>query len=292
MKWSQERNLHFNNAYKQKDIGLIMEFLLQLNWLRRLWIHNYFREYFPIRLIKTAELPPDNNYLLILYPHGIVTASLIANFATEANQVESKVFPGIDMRFVTLNMNIYLPVIGEYFLALGACGASEYHISYLLEQKPSTAVVLVAGGASEAKLASPGSQYKIIASRRKGFVRIALKNGVSLVPVFSFGENNTYDQYNLKWLPFISDIISRYTGIQVILMHGRGLLQNYYGLLPRRTHINTVVGKPIALPKVENPSEELINKYHKQFFQELMELFEEYKHEYDCAGNEAQLITL
>lgn len=50
-----------------------------------------------------------------------------------------------------------------------------------------------------------------------------------------------------------------------------------------------VVGKPIRVPKVENPSEELVDEYIEKFFNELEKLFEEYKHKYDPVGSEARI---
>ena len=44
-------------------------------------------------LHKTAELPPDRNYVLGFLPHGIISYSAFVTFATEALDV-SKTFPG------------------------------------------------------------------------------------------------------------------------------------------------------------------------------------------------------
>lgn len=52
------------------------------------------------------------------------------------------------------------------------------------------------------------------------------------------------------------------------------------------------VGEPIEVPKVKNPSAELIDEYHEKFHKALYELFEKYKHEYDEAGEEAQLVVV
>lgn len=87
----------------------------------------YFRDYFPVRLIKTAELPPDNNYFLIMYPHGILPFGVLANFGSSANEIETKVFPGVDMRFITLDINFYSPITREYFLSLGKYVPTVYH---------------------------------------------------------------------------------------------------------------------------------------------------------------------
>ena len=51
----------------------------------------------------------------------------------------------------------------------------------------------------------------------------------------------------------------------------------------------SVVGKPIPVPKVEDPSNELIDKYHGIFIQELIQMFEKYKGKYDPQGENACL---
>ena len=50
-----------------------------------------------------------------------------------------------------------------------------------------------------------------------------------------------------------------------------------------------LVGKPIPVPKVENPSSELIDEYHQRFHEALRTLFEENKRMYDEFGDEATL---
>ncbi|KAK7573553.1 hypothetical protein V9T40_010744 [Parthenolecanium corni] len=56
-----------------------------------------------------------------------------------------------------------------------------------------------------------------------------------------------------------------------------------------REHILPLVGEPIEVPKVENPSQELIDEYHEKFFSALATLFEKYKEEYDIHGKESEL---
>lgn len=51
--------------------------------------------------------------------------------------------------------------------------------------------MLAIGGATESLYASPGTM-DLVLHRRKGFVRVALQTGASLVPVINFGENEVY----------------------------------------------------------------------------------------------------
>lgn len=52
------------------------------------------------------------------------------------------------------------------------------------------------------------------------------------------------------------------------------------------------VGEPIEVPKVENPSQELINEYHEKFFSALLDLFEKYREKYDMNGKDSELVFL
>lgn len=50
------------------------------------------------------------------------------------------------------------------------------------------------------------------------------------------------------------------------------------------------MGKPIDLPKIENPEEEIIEKYHQIFTEELTKLFEEHKTKYSKNPDEMKLV--
>lgn len=76
------------------------------------------REYFPVRLIKTAELDPQRNYLMPTFPHGIFPQGIFWNFFTNTNNV-IEIFPGIDFRCILMELMLRFPFAREYFLAMG-----------------------------------------------------------------------------------------------------------------------------------------------------------------------------
>lgn len=41
-------------------------------WVRSWSVWKHAQNYFPVDLVKTAELPPDRNYLICAFPHGIL----------------------------------------------------------------------------------------------------------------------------------------------------------------------------------------------------------------------------
>lgn len=82
----------------------------------KVWRH--FVNYFPVRLIKTHNLDPRGKYIFCYHPHGIIPVGALGNFAMDATGF-SRRFPGIDVRFLTLNVNFMFPVMRELFLSLG-----------------------------------------------------------------------------------------------------------------------------------------------------------------------------
>ncbi|KAK8783062.1 hypothetical protein V5799_015595 [Amblyomma americanum] len=249
----------------------------------------YFRDYFPIRLVKTCELPADRNYLLGYHPHGIMCAGAFCNFATEATDF-SATFPGIRPHLLVLRGQFSFPLHRELLLTGGMCSASRQSLDWILGgEARGNAAVLVVGGAIEALDARPGS-HRLFLSRRKGFVRAALRHGTPLVPVFSFGENELFSQADNaegSRLRRIQAWLTRRLGFSPPLFLGRGVFQYSWGWLPRRRPIVTVVGRPLDVPRRENPSDEEVDRVHRQYVDALLQLFNEHKGQ--CGAPEAEL---
>ncbi|VVC40857.1 Diacylglycerol acyltransferase [Cinara cedri] len=257
--------------------------------MRRLTWWTYFKNYFPVALVKTHDLPADKSYLFATYPHGVLCSGSFSNFATDAGEF-SEIFPGLQSFLITLSFHFSMPFTRELCIGLGLRESSEKSLVNILDGKKGNVAVLMVGGVSEAFKSFPGP-YHVVLKNRRGFVRVALKTGASLVPVFSFGETNVYGlgqaEPNSFWEKVLK-LIKWKSGNRVPV--GRGVFQYSFGIVPRRHPIVTVVGKPIDMPKIANPKEEDIAKYHKIFVEELTSLFEEHKTKYSKHPDEMELI--
>lgn len=87
-------------------------------WVRNWRIWQFYRDYFPVSLEKTADLEPTKNYLIGYHPHGIIGCGAFCNFATEATGF-SKTYPGIKPYLLTLRSQFYWPFLRGYILATG-----------------------------------------------------------------------------------------------------------------------------------------------------------------------------
>lgn len=115
-----------------------------------------------------------------------------------------------------------------------------------------------------------GSDDHIYIRSRKGFVSVAVQEGVDIVPVYHFG--------NTQILSF---------GPKFLEPWGRrwrfslGLLYGILGLpIPRRVELMMVVGPPVRVEKVSplDPRfQDVVNDTHQRYMDTLQELFDKYK---------------
>ncbi|XP_071165310.1 2-acylglycerol O-acyltransferase 2-like [Mytilus edulis] len=254
----------------------------RINWIRRWKIWTHFANYFPLEIVKTTELDPNKNYIMGFHPHGVLSVSAFGNFTTEGTGW-SKKFPGLTPYLMVLAGHFQFPLYRDYFMAGGGVAVTASSMTHILtKNKSGQALGLVVGGALEALEANPG-QYNLKLKNKKGFIKIALKTGTSLVPVYSFGETDLYLQADNKegsFLRGIQNFMTKKFGFSPPLFHGRGIFNYTFGLLPFRKPVHTVFGKPIDVPKTECPSQEQLDKLHKQYMYALTLLFEEHKEKY------------
>ncbi|XP_062997817.1 diacylglycerol O-acyltransferase 2-like isoform X2 [Elgaria multicarinata webbii] len=253
------------------------------SWVRKWSIWNHYRDYFPIQLVKTHNLLPSHNYIVGVHPHGILCVGAFCNFVTRSTGFCEK-FPGIKPFLGTLAGNFRLPGIREYLMSGGLCPVTRKAIAHLISQNGTgNAVAIVVGGAAESLSCQPGVTTLIL-NKRKGFVRLALQHGAHLVPAFSFGENDLFQQVLFKegtWMRNLQNRFRKLLGFAPCFFYGRGLTSIHSkGFLPFPRPVTTVIGEPVTVPKVEHPSYEMVDLYHSMYIQSLCKLFNDHKIKY------------
>ncbi|XP_078101015.1 2-acylglycerol O-acyltransferase 1 [Sander vitreus] len=251
-------------------------------WVRSWNIWKHYRDYFPITLVKTVDLDPTRNYIFGFHPHGVLVAGAFGNFCTEATGF-SRLFPGLRSHLLMLPFWFRVPLFRDYIMLGGLVSSCKSSLSHLSSRPGGGNVaVLAVGGAPEALDARPGALTLQI-KNRKGFIKLALKHGAQLVPVFSFGENELFDQMENpsgSSLRKLQNRLQSIMGVAMPLFHARGVFQYSFGLMPYRKPIHTVVGSPVPVVQTPSPSNEDIESLHQVYLQSLTELFETHKHRY------------
>ncbi|KAI0923609.1 hypothetical protein AcW1_006514 [Taiwanofungus camphoratus] len=250
-------------------------------WFRSARFWRYFADYYPASMLKTCDLPADRPYVFGYHPHGIIGMGAVCTFATESTGF-SHYFPGIVPHLLTLSSNFRVPFYRDIMLAMGICSVSKSSCNNILKGGPGQAITIVVGGAAESLSARPGTA-DLTLRKRLGFIKVAIQHGADLVPVFSFGENDIYQQMPNEKGTTVYKLQKKFQnvfGFTLPLFHGRGLLNYNLGLMPYRRRIVAVIGRPIHVQKCEKPTLEEVTHIQQQYIEELMRIWNTYKDEF------------
>lgn len=174
----------------------------------------------------------------------------------------------------------------------GISSVSKRACKNILKLGPGNAITIVVGGAAESLSAHPGT-FDLTLKKRLGFIKVAMREGADLVPVFSFGENDIYDQLANEKGSRVYKLQKKFQklfGFTLPLFHGRGIFNYNYGLMPFRHPIVSVIGRPIKIEQCTNPTTEQLHDVQKQYIDELVRIWDKYKDLY--AKNRTKELTL
>jgi len=237
-----------------------------VTWCREWQIWRYFNSYFPALLVKTADLDPSKNYIICCHPHGILCFGAASCLGSEAASF-SKLFPGIVPRLTTLEGNLWFPFFREFFMLVGTISSSRASLDYVLSLPKGQAPVVMVGGVPEMHN-SHVDQIRLVIKGRKGFIKTALRHGTSLVPTFVFGETSLYRHGAItRTLESGISYLSSWLGICPVMFSGRGWTQSDFGILPIRRPLKVVVGAPLQVERIVEPSDKDISKLHKKYME-------------------------
>jgi hypothetical protein len=165
-----------------------------------------------------------------------------------------------------------LPYIAHYMMKIGYIPAEQRHILETLTKKEENVGVVLDGIDG---MFQPTTQEYAFVKKRKGIVKIALKAGVPLVPVYGFGHTALW---TVVVDPFgLLEKLSNKLQVSLTPFFGR------YGWFlgpPRRIPIAVVLGEPVVCPRVDEPTQEQVDKYHQLLLDSYAQLFEKHKGAY------------
>lgn len=223
--------------------------------------------YFPITLEQEEELDDDKRYIIAFFPHSALPVGISA--LHPSSPLCPKNFKNGKLVGCGSSAICWCPFVRHVWSWLSIESCSRPHVSKRLEEGMS--VILIPGGVRECMLLQEDSE-NIFLSTRKGFIKLALQHGVSIVPAFAFGQSSAY-HYARLGPPFLPrravDMIARAIGFLPMYIWGA-----HGSPLPRPVPIHVVLGKPIHIKqKVSNPTYAQLNEIHAVYVEELKALF-------------------
>eukprot|EP00808_Paulinella_micropora_P020813 g59610.t1 len=106
-------------------------------------------------------------------------------------------------------------------------------------------------------------------STRKGFIRLALKNGCNLYPALAFGNNELYDFRNFH--PELNRKLCK--RLRMVVPGLIGVFGRWGSLIPYKEPVTVVLGPPLMLPCIPFPSEEQVDHVHASYVEHVRAVF-------------------
>jgi len=229
--------------------------------------------------IKAGTWGPGKQYVVVWHPHGAFTISalyFLSHFF--AQNYPSGVRGGAYVCVAPLLLRI--PLLAEFLLLCHARSADYKTFSSLLAR--GATVAIQPGGLIE-QVQTDYNQERVFFPARLGFIRLAMKHGVPLLPIYVFGENQLYRTAN--WVRRLNMFFYRYfkTGNLVVL--GQGSLPSTPAIpnplmLPIwKSGLHVRWGKPVDIgTQDENPSDDKVHATLENYLTALRTLFDSEKH--------------
>jgi 1-acyl-sn-glycerol-3-phosphate acyltransferase len=205
-------------------------------------------------LVNKSDKSDKSNTMFIALPHGLFPLQL-----TMLSGVWSRVFSsGIHPSTAIAAHLFKTPILAPMLRWLGCIPAHHADISSALQ----TNSVLIVPDGIAGTFRSDTEREILYLLRRKGFIKIALQHGSTLVPMYCFGHTQLFHVYGARYL----EPISRWLQFSLVAFAG-----------PFKAKQTLIVGAPIKLERILKPTAEQVDTAHAVFVQAVRTLFDTHK---------------
>ncbi|CAM9784452.1 unnamed protein product [Ascophyllum nodosum] len=262
-------------------------------FVEKSWVFRLARAYHDMQLHLHPELNPskmtgEEQFLFALHPHGA-----LSDYRVLMDGVIGEHFPKLrSWRVLAASVLFKLPFVRELCLWSHCIDASRKTAEHALSRGHS--LFVVPGGEHEQILGGFGKEVLYL-KKRMGFIKLALRNRIPVVPVYIFGANDTF--YTSSLLQRERLTLVKRLRVAVPLFWGR------FGLpIPREVHFRIVFGAPLRFASetetdsdsrvsvdkdgLKEVSDEQLIEAHGAYVDALKQLFDENKTRFGYADRE------
>ena len=219
-------------------------------------------------------------YIMAMFPHGVSSDHRIL-----MEGILHTVLPNVHTKVRTLAASVLfrIPLAREIALWTGCIDARRKVAERALDKGFS---LLVHPGGMPEQLRTKHGKELVYISKRKGFIKLAMRKGVPVLPIYVFGVNDLY--YTSDFIFGLREWIMKNLGMCIPL--ASGYLGSGFVPLPCETTI--VFGKPLSFEmKVKgSPTAEELDEAHAQFCSALKQLFDDNKTKLGFGDRELEMI--
>mmetsp|Transcript_6696 Transcript_6696/g.10201 ORF Transcript_6696/g.10201 Transcript_6696/m.10201 type:complete len:383 (-) Transcript_6696:66-1214(-) len=203
-----------------------------------------------------------------IVPHGV------APYGITAYPIWSKLWNDQTCHWTCAPILLKLPFISCFLKQIGYIPAKSKYIFDTLSKKGNNVGLVLDGIAG--MFQTQRDEEVATLKARKGIVKIALRAGVPIIPVYGFGHTALY---TIMVDPFgIMEFASLTLQASLTPFFGRW---GWFLGPPRRVPVAVCLGEPVQCPKkIDQPTREQVEEYHQKLLNSYQELFETHKHAY------------
>lgn len=202
-----------------------------------------------------TNMANGTNYLFAAQPHGVLSFVGMCAACSKPDDVEN-------VPTAAASVVLKTPLLKNMMGIFNLVDASGSNLKRILRKGGS--VLIYIGGIAEL-FKSCRTEERLYLQKRRGFIKLALREGVDVVPVYLFG--NTSVLSVLKHGPLAA--LSRKLQASLTLMWGK-----FYLPIPRDEKLLYIVGKPLGMPHIPEPTQQDIDKWHGIYCDEVRKIFE------------------
>ena len=169
-----------------------------------------------------------------------------------------------------------IPLLRSALLGFGCCTpASKSEMTKLFKKKVDFGIL--PGGMEEVALYKKGRE-RVYLKKRAGFIKYALQHGYLVQPAYTFGECDMYTSLQIG------------KSFRMWMLKNLGfVLPIFWGpywwcfafFLPRRDiPVHTVVGSPLQLPMIAEPTRKEVALWHSRYIAAVTEVFDRHKYRF------------
>mmetsp|Transcript_35930 Transcript_35930/g.86732 ORF Transcript_35930/g.86732 Transcript_35930/m.86732 type:complete len:320 (-) Transcript_35930:171-1130(-) len=205
-----------------------------------------------------SQMANGKSYLFAAQPHGVL--SFVGMCAAVDKPEDTLILPTAAASAV-----LRTPLLKNLMGIFNLVDASSSSLKRIFKRRGS--VLIYIGGIAEL-FKSSRREERLYLANRKGFIKLALREGVDVVPVYLFGNTSVLSVLKNGMLASLS----RRLQASLTVFWGK-----WYLPIPRDEKLLKVIGKPIGLPHIPEPTQEDIDKWHAVYCDEVKKIFETYK---------------
>lgn len=227
----------------------------------------------PVDVVKA--MLEGKKYIIACQPHGVISYCAICS---------SIYFPEFrcKVKLAMASAVLHTPILKHVIGIFGVIDASKASIkAQLSTQGVEGSVILYVGGIAELFM-SCRKEERLFLSERKGFIKLALTEGVDVIPVYLFGNTSVLTVVKTGFLAKLS------RKLQVSLTYFWG---KYNLPIPRNEKLLYVSGQPLGLPHIAHPTRADIDVWHAHYCKEVIRIFDTYKERVPMYKHKKLIIT-